>query len=141
MTQPTTATEEISAGERFAFGRNWSEFAEHVDAARIESAIGSLRAMLGRERLDGISFLDAGCGSGLFSLAARELGATVSSFDFDPDSVATTSRLRDVFRRDDPGWTVQQGSVLDRTFLERLGTFDVVYSWGVLHHTGQMWDA
>ncbi len=34
-----------------------------------------------------------------------------------------------------------RGSVLDDAFMASLGTFDVVYSWGVLHHTGAMWRA
>ncbi|HET6585778.1 MAG TPA: class I SAM-dependent methyltransferase, partial [Nannocystaceae bacterium] len=91
------------------------------------------------ESLAGRTFLDAGCGSGLFSLAARNLGARVRSFDFDRDSVSTTMALRDRFRPDDPDWIVGEGSVLEPEFLAGLGTFDVVYCWGVLHHTGEMW--
>lgn len=101
----------------------------------------SLREMLGVETLEGKSFLDVGSGSGLFSLAARELGARVISFDYDPHSVACTRELRRCYRGDDPLWEVYEGSVLDPDFLSKLGTFDVVYSWGVLHHTGRMWEA
>jgi 2-polyprenyl-6-hydroxyphenyl methylase/3-demethylubiquinone-9 3-methyltransferase len=91
--------------------------------------------------LRGRTFLDAGCGSGLFSLSARNLGARVHSFDFDRDSVKTTKELRDRFRPDDDDWFVGEGSVLDPDYLAGLGTFDVVYCWGVLHHTGEMWRA
>ena len=99
--------------------------------------------MLDRDTLLGISFLDIGSGSGLSSLAARRLGATVTSFDFDPDSVACTVELKRRFYPDDGDdtWLVQQGSVLDEGYLTALGTFDIVYSWGVLHHTGEMWRA
>jgi SAM-dependent methyltransferase len=74
-------------------------------------------------------------------LAARRLGAKVHSFDYDPRSVACTAELRRRYFTDDPDWRVEQGSALDPDYLKSLGTFDVVYSWGVLHHTGDMWRA
>lgn len=132
---------EIKSGQRFAFGANWSLFLELLDEPRISMAENSLRYMLQVDTLEGRSFIDVGSGSGLFSLAARRLGARVQSFDYDPKSVACTAELRRRYFPDDPFWTVQEGSVLDRTFLERLGQFDVVYSWGVLHHTGKMLEA
>src|SRR5207244_11013595 len=101
----------------------------------------SLREMLGVSDLPGKSFLDIGSGSGLFSLAARRLGATVHAFDYDPQSVACTRELKRRYCPEDPHWSIEQGSVLDCVYLARLGQFDVVYSWGVLHHTGAMWAA
>jgi 2-polyprenyl-6-hydroxyphenyl methylase/3-demethylubiquinone-9 3-methyltransferase len=88
-----------------------------------------------------MTFLDAGCGSGLFSLAAHQLGAKVHSFDFDPNSVACAQVLKQKFAATAPEWSIEEGSVLDRSYLGRLGKFDIVYSWGVLHHTGQMREA
>jgi SAM-dependent methyltransferase len=133
--------EEIRRGERFAFGANWSRFLARLTKARIEEAGASLGHTLGLTSLAGLHFLDIGCGSGLFSLAARELGAEVHSFDYDPESVWCAGELRRRFRPDDPGWTVEQGSVLDPAYIGGLGGFEIVYSWGVLHHTGAMWRA
>jgi 2-polyprenyl-6-hydroxyphenyl methylase/3-demethylubiquinone-9 3-methyltransferase len=134
-------TAEVNSGERFEFGKNWLAFLRSVTEERIEEAMRSLVEMLERPDLRGMRFLDIGSGSGLFSLAARRLGARVHSFDFDPDSVACTREIRGRFCADDAEWTVEQGSVLDEAYLASLGQFDIVYSWGVLHHTGQMWRA
>jgi 2-polyprenyl-6-hydroxyphenyl methylase/3-demethylubiquinone-9 3-methyltransferase len=132
---------EIRGGERFAFGKNWRKFLSVLDDDRIAEAERSLRAMLEVERLDGLRFLDIGSGSGLFSLAARRLGAKVRSFDYDPDAVECTRELKRRFFPDDPHWVIGQGSVLDRSYVTALGQFDVVYAWGVLHHTGKLWEA
>jgi 2-polyprenyl-6-hydroxyphenyl methylase/3-demethylubiquinone-9 3-methyltransferase len=126
---------------RFSFGENWLAFLEHLDEVRIAEAERSLQVLCGVERLDGKRVIDIGSGSGLFSLAARRLGAVVHSFDYDPQSVVGTQMLKDRFFSGDASWTVEQGSALDRSYISGLGTFDIVYSWGVLHHTGAMYDA
>jgi 2-polyprenyl-3-methyl-5-hydroxy-6-metoxy-1,4-benzoquinol methylase len=135
------AVTEIRQGERFAFGENWRRYLDALNPAMIDEAVTALRDTLGVDTLDGLTFLDAGSGSGIHSLAAYRLGAEVVSFDFDPESVACTRHLRDSAADEGRGWKVEHGSVLDAEFLERLGRFDVVYSWGVLHHTGAMWQS
>jgi SAM-dependent methyltransferase len=124
----------------FAFGKNWTRLLTSLSDKQIEQATGAVSALVGRDLKDK-TFLDIGSGSGLSSLAARRLGARVYSFDYDPQSVACTQELQRRFLPGDEAWTVAQGSVLDAPFLATLGQFDVVYSWGVLHHTGQMWAA
>jgi SAM-dependent methyltransferase len=130
-----------SEADRFSFGENWLAFLDHLDDERIAEAERSVQALCGLRRLDGKRVLDIGSGSGLFSLAARRLGAIVHSFDYDPQSVAGTRKLKDRFFSGDGSWVVEQGSILDRSYVAALGTYDIVYSWGVLHHTGAMHDA
>lgn len=126
----------------FAFGRNWARFTRfHLDDEVLKIAERSLVEFLDAPDLAGRSFLDVGCGSGLFSLAALRLRAShIVSFDVDPDSVSCCRELR---RRagDPPHWQVLEGSILDVPFVRALAPADIVYSWGVLHHTGRMWDA
>lgn len=116
---------EVSQGQRFEFGANWARFLEVLDDCRITQAEQSLHDMLGVSDLQGKRFLDIGSGSGLFSLAARRLGATLHSFDYDSQSVACTRELKQRYFPDDSQWEIEEGSVLDGGYLSRLGQFDV----------------
>jgi 2-polyprenyl-6-hydroxyphenyl methylase/3-demethylubiquinone-9 3-methyltransferase len=136
-----TFEQEVEKGARFEFGKNWRAFLSTLNDERIKEAEKSLCEMLEATDLRGKRFLDIGSGSGLFSLAARRLGAFVHSFDYDPFSVACTQELKSRYFPDNNQWIVERGSVLDGEFLKSLGRFDIVYSWGVLHHTGDMWQA
>jgi SAM-dependent methyltransferase len=129
------------ADTRFSFGKNWSDYVdEALNPERIDIAITALKDLLMVEDLHDQTFVDIGSGSGLHSLAALRLGAKqIISFDYDADSVATTARLRE--QAGSPAnWEVLQGSILDEALVERYRG-SVVYSWGVLHHTGAMWQA
>lgn len=131
--------EEDETRRRFAFGDNWRRYIEHVDDAKVAIAQSAINGLLDVD-LGGRAFLDVGCGSGLSSLAAVRAGARVHSFDFDPSSVDAASEVR---RRFAPNsrWVIERGDILDARYVERLGRWEVVYSWGVLHHTGAMWQA
>lgn len=134
-----TFGQEVKNGQRFTFGKNWRAFIANINEERIKEAEKSILTLLEIDTLEGKSLLDVGSGSGLFSLSARRLGAIVSSFDYDPESVACAEYLRSRYFPDDRNWQIRQGSVLDEGFIKSLGDFDIVYSWGVLHHTGNMW--
>lgn len=123
---------------RYDFGRNWSELAARFEEEHVARAMADLDRLVGR--LDGRTFLDVGCGSGLHAVAALRLGArSVHAIDYDPDSVATTQAVLARFAADGD-WRVERGDAVAPDGLPP-GPFDVVYSWGVLHHTGAMWRA
>ena len=129
--------------ERFAFGENWQDFSKKITGDRFDSAKQSLKELVGN--LTGISFLDIGCGSGLFSIAASALGAKkVVAFDVDPQCITTAknllvsiSKLYPQIKENTIEFSV--GSVLDEK--SKIEPFNIVYSWGVLHHTGDMYKA
>lgn len=128
----------------FWFGKNWKQFVvEDYSNERLLEAKRSLKSLFGENGIAGRNFLDIGCGSGLFSLAAWELGAAnVTSIDIDEDSVACCRYLANQVQKNDTReWNIFKGSILDQTFVSGIPKADVVYSWGVLHHTGNMWRA
>lgn len=125
----------------FSFGKNWQNFLKTLDEDRIRNAELSLTEFLGLDNLRGKNFLDIGCGSGIFSYAAFKLFAErIVSFDVDPFSVGCCKYLRQKANNPD-NWEIHEGSILDNNLFSTLEQFDIVYSWGVLHHTGKMWDA
>lgn len=126
--------------EEFRFGKNWQDFLAVLTEERVMQAEEALKEMLSVSDLTGKSFIDVGSGSGLASLAARRLGATVYSFDNDRDCVSCTKELKKQYFPNDLDWVVAEGSVLNVSYLNSLGQFDIVYVWGVLHHTGAMWE-
>ena len=125
----------------FSFGENWQRFLETVDARSIERATSDVEKWLGDHLIQGQRVVDIGSGSGLHSLVFHLKGAAeVVSFDADPNSVSATQRVRAGIGGPS-NWNAFEGSILDADLVERLGKFNVVYAWGALHHTGDMWQA
>jgi 2-polyprenyl-6-hydroxyphenyl methylase/3-demethylubiquinone-9 3-methyltransferase len=133
--------EEIGMPDTFSFGRNWDRYIrEHFSDGRVDTSKRQILEFLGVP-IEGKSFLDIGCGSGIHSLAALRAGASrVVSIDVDPYSVRAARTVREKAGSPDE-WEILEGSVLDRDFMSRLAPAEIVYSWGVLHHTGNLWDA
>jgi len=125
----------------FSFGENWRDYVETVSEDSVRRARSDIEAWVGAERVRGKTVLDLGCGSGIHSLCYHLLGAReILSLDIDPYSVEATRVLWE--KAGKPAtWKIMQGSVLDAEFVRGLGRHEMVYSWGVLHHTGSMWEA
>lgn len=132
-----TAENLTDVESHFAFGENWADFARSVDEAAIREAEAGLEKLVDKQDIAGRSFIDIGCGSGLHALAAARFGAArLLAADIDPRSAATAKALLGRHATDSP-WTVETRSVFDMD-PSQLGYFDIVYSWGVLHHTGNL---
>jgi len=127
---------------RFGFGKNWTRYVKtEFSEERVQFSKDVMLDFLGMKDLKEKYFLDVGCGSGLHSLAALRSGAArIVGFDFDPNSVSATRMLKE-YAGNPQNWEVMQGSILDLQFIQTLEPADIVYAWGVLHHTGEMWKA
>jgi len=125
----------------FSFGKNWYKFLSTVDEKAINSAIADVDRLIEKEKIKGKKIIDIGSGSGIHSLSFFRIGAaSLFSFDYDKFSVKATKYFWEKEGKPE-NWKVTEGSILDEKFVNNLGQFDIVYSWGVLHHTGNMWEA
>ncbi|MDR1925141.1 MAG: class I SAM-dependent methyltransferase [Planctomycetaceae bacterium] len=133
-------TKNTDAANHFQFGKNWEDYAKLITDERIELAQKELLRLIPEEQLRGGTFLDIGCGSGLHAVAASKCGARdVCASDIDSDSIAAAKHLL-VKYCPNSSWKVECISVFDMD-AGKYHTFDIVYSWGVLHHTGSMYEA
>jgi len=122
---------------RYGFGDNWYDFISNLNPEQISIATSELKSLIGD--IAGKTFLDIGSGSGLHSLSALGLGAAhVMAIDYDPMSVKSTHTML-TKHAPEKSWEAHQGDILANPLNNE--KYDVVYSWGVLHHTGDMWKA
>ena len=127
---------------RYDFGRNWNDFSQNISEEQIEYAENAIKNLI--PVIKGKTVIDIGCGSGLHALAFLRLGAkSITCIDYDENSIKTTSILLKRFYKNKKKYVVKQMDILSSDYLKNLSPnkFDIVYSWGVLHHTGQMFKA
>ena len=126
----------------FGFGKNWLSYTKIIDESHCLQAQESLSELLGNDSLINKSFLDIGCGSGIFSIAAVRMGANkVIGIDIDPASIKASQTNAQRWLSKHERLSFVEGSVLDEQAMDDFGIFDVVYAWGSLHHTGSMYRA
>ena len=123
----------------FSFGANWKRYLNSLTLEKIQIAKQSLKDFLGN--ITGKTCIDIGSGSGIFSYLMYALGAKeVTSIDVDLFSVQCARYLKSKVQSPER-WNIYQGSILDDSFISQFSKYYIVYSWGVLHHTGNMWKA
>lgn len=129
---------EKELASHFSFGENWKQFSQIVTEEHVQFAQLDLERLLGVSSLDDKTFCDIGCGSGIHAVAAARMGAHVTALDIDPVSTRTTTDLAKKFGMRQ-SISVHNNSIFHHSLTDE--RFDIVYSWGVLHHTGSMWEA
>jgi 2-polyprenyl-3-methyl-5-hydroxy-6-metoxy-1,4-benzoquinol methylase len=133
---------------QFDFGENWLDYSKRaLTPERIDQAKADLRAVTEGIKLDNKRFLDIGFGQGLTLLNAASMGAKVTGCDSNPKCTQalelTRAQINDL---QDIEVKIVVGSILNEKIVSQIrqvggddtGRFDIVHSWGVLHHTGNM---
>jgi SAM-dependent methyltransferase len=133
---------------QFDFGQNWLDFARAaLTAERVAHAESEFAALLDGVPLGNARFVDIGFGQGLSLLLAARSGARAVGCDINPkcrEALETSAAFfPDVQLAAIP---LVVGSILDDAVVAALraaapgaeGSYDVVHSWGCLHHTGDM---
>jgi 2-polyprenyl-3-methyl-5-hydroxy-6-metoxy-1,4-benzoquinol methylase len=124
---------------RFAFGKNWQSYSiKSLTPERIEDSCRAFRNLVSGIDLQDKKYIDIGYGQGLSLIAAAQMGANVLGIDVDKDNIDALRRVLQASGYPEFIET-QSVSILNEVFVyEHRGCFDIVHSWGVLHHTGDM---
>ena len=133
--------------KQFNFGKNWKNFSEFaLSGKKIENARKNFKNLFENITLENKTFLDIGFGQGLSLLIANENGARTFGCDINPlcKEVLDFNKLKFSITNDIP---LIVGSIIENSTIDKIQQsnnnqlFDIVHSWGVLHHTGDMWKA
>jgi hypothetical protein len=131
---------------QFDFGKNWEKFSKTaLNEHKVKQARDDFVGLFKDIELKNKSFIDIGFGQGLSLLTATALGAVTTGIDINPLSEGILRKNAKYFPEVDVSKIkIYTGSVLDTSLLENIthsgkNEFDVVHSWGVLHHTGNLY--
>ena len=131
--------------EAFDFGSNWRHYsARALTTSRVEGAREAFSVLTSGIELKSRSFLDVGFGQGLTALCAADAGAAVYCLDVNPRCAEALELTSQYFLPEaKEKLTLISGSILSAIDVSQLreksgSGYDVVHSWGVLHHTGDM---
>lgn len=130
---------------QFDFGQNWVNFSKKaLTKERILAAQCDFMRLFGSIGLNDKLFLDIGFGQGITILLAKEAGAKVFGNDINPkcmEALTNTAECMGV----SADFPVVIGSILDTSTISQISQmikagqkYDIVHSWGVLHHTGNL---
>ncbi len=131
----------------YDFGENWKDFSLNaLQGINIEQSMNDFKILINNENIEGKTFLDIGFGQGLSLLHATQLGAKTVGCDINPTcKEVLENNKQKYFNLKDTTIPVVVGSIIENETIESLkrinNKFDIVHSWGVLHHTGDMWKA
>ena len=132
----------------FDFGQNWQEFVSgDVTQEQIAQARDEFGRLFGSRDVKGLSFLNVGFGQGMTACLAIEKGARVSGIDVNSGCLEALAGMSQEFLQVDiTKAKFQIASISASTTVEELEKlepegYDIVNSWGVLHHTGNMHSA
>lgn len=105
----------------------WTEYVPEYEASEKH-----WRLFYTPEEIKGKTVLDAGCGTGVFSIIfARNGAAKVTGIDISPGSLGTARSLKEKF-----GLTNVEFREQDMLHLPcAAASFDIVWAWGTVHHT------
>jgi 2-polyprenyl-6-hydroxyphenyl methylase/3-demethylubiquinone-9 3-methyltransferase len=128
------------SSRHYSFGKNWLEYSQSINSIHVDHVTSDLSRLLNLKDLTQKSVLDIGCGSGVHDVGFYQLGCrNLTAIDYDQDCITATNQTLEKFCPGS-GYKILQGDILSSK-TQSLGKFDIVYSWGVLHHTGNLLEA